>query len=50
VVNMGFLNVAFGTAPLTLEQWLVCAAMASIVLWLSELRKWVCRPSLIPSR
>jgi magnesium-transporting ATPase (P-type) len=39
VVNLGFLNVAFGTVALTLDQWLVCAAMASVVLWASELRK-----------
>jgi Ca2+-transporting ATPase len=39
VVNVGFLNVAFGTVPLTLEQWLLCAAMGSLVLWTSELRK-----------
>jgi Ca2+-transporting ATPase len=43
VVNVGFLNVAFGTVPLSLEQWLVCAAMASLVLWVSELRKWLWR-------
>jgi len=43
VVNASFLNVAFGTVPLTLEQWLVCAAMASVVLWLRELRKWISR-------
>ncbi len=39
VVHVPFLNRAFGTAPLTLEQWLVCVAMASTVLWLTELRK-----------
>lgn len=39
VVNVGALNVAFGTVPLTGEQWLTCLAMASIVLWASELRK-----------
>jgi magnesium-transporting ATPase (P-type) len=39
VVNVGILNVAFGTVPLTLDQWLVCAAMGSVVLWTSELRK-----------
>jgi hypothetical protein len=27
--------------PLTLEQWVVCLAMASGVLWASELRKLV---------
>ena len=39
VVNIGFLNIAFGTVPLSFDQWLVCAAMASVVLWGSELRK-----------
>ena len=43
VVNVGFLNVAFGTVPLSPDQWLVCAAMASVVLWGSELRKLVGR-------
>lgn len=43
VVNVGFLNIAFGTVPLTLEQWLLCAAMGSLVLWTSELRKLVWR-------
>jgi Ca2+-transporting ATPase len=41
VVHLGFLNVAFGTVPLTAAQWLTCAAMASVVLWFSELRKLV---------
>ena len=39
VVHVPFLNLAFGTTPLTLDQWLLCAAMASAVLWYSELRK-----------
>jgi len=39
VVHVPFLNVAFGTAPLALDQWLVCAAMASAVLIHSEMRK-----------
>jgi potassium/sodium efflux P-type ATPase len=39
VVNVGLLNTAFGTAPLTRSQWLTCMAMASVVLWYSELRK-----------
>ena len=43
VVNLGFLNSAFGTVPLTLEQWLICVAMASVVLWYSELRKLASR-------
>ena len=43
VVHVPFLNTAFGTAPLSPEQWLVCAAMASGVLVYSELRKLVNR-------
>jgi P-type Ca2+ transporter type 2C len=43
VVNVGFLNVAFGTVPLTVAQWAGCAALASIVLWECELRKLVLR-------
>ena len=39
VVHVPFLNIAFGTAPLALDQWLVCAAMASVVLVYSELQK-----------
>ena len=39
VVNLDFLNIAFGTVPLAFDQWLLCAGMASVVLWLSELRK-----------
>ena len=41
VVTVGILNVAFGTVPLTLDKWLVCAVMGRVVLWTSELRKLV---------
>ncbi len=43
VVNLHFLNIAFGTVPLAFSQWLVCAAMASAVLWYSELSKLISR-------
>jgi P-type Ca2+ transporter type 2C len=43
VVHLPFLNVAFGTAPLTLSQWGTCVLMASVVLWFSELRKLLMR-------
>jgi Ca2+-transporting ATPase len=43
VVHIGFLNLAFGTTPLTLAQWGVCVGMASGVLVYSELRKAVTR-------
>jgi Ca2+-transporting ATPase len=43
VVHLGFLNLAFGTVPLSLDQWLVCVAMGSMVLWFSEVRKLIIR-------
>jgi len=43
VIHVPFLNHAFGTAPLSAQQWLLCVVMASGVLWFSELRKWVLR-------
>ena len=43
VVHLEFLNLAFGTVPLAFDQWLVCIAMASVVLWYSELRKLASR-------
>ncbi len=46
VVNVPFLNEAFGTEPLTLNQWLTCTALASGVLWASEVRKLIARSAL----
>jgi len=43
VVHVPVLNVAFSTAPLSAQQWAVCAALGSSVLWSSELRKWLFR-------
>ena len=43
VVHLPVLNVAFGTAPLSLDQWLLCLAMGSTVLWVSEMKKWAGR-------
>ena len=46
VVEVPLLQVAFGTTPLTLAQWGICVAMASIVLWVEEIRKrlaWLVR-------
>ena len=39
VVHLPFLNLAFGTVPLSAAQWGVCVVMASGVLWFSEGRK-----------
>jgi magnesium-transporting ATPase (P-type) len=43
VVHVAVLNVAFSTAPLSARQWAVCVALASSVLWCSEVRKWLFR-------
>lgn len=45
VVHLPFFNEAFETTPLTFEDWLLCAALASAVLWAAELRKLVLRRS-----
>jgi P-type Ca2+ transporter type 2C len=39
VVQLPFLNDAFGTTPLDLEEWLICTGLASVVLWADEARK-----------
>jgi calcium-translocating P-type ATPase len=41
VVQLGFLNDAFDTAPLGLDEWLVCVGLASVVLWAGEAKKLV---------
>jgi len=43
VVQLHFLNKAFTTEPLSLSQWLTCTALASTVVWVSELRKFILR-------
>jgi P-type Ca2+ transporter type 2C len=43
VVHLPFLNLAFGTVPLSVGQWSVCVVMASGVLWFSEGRKLLLR-------
>ena len=43
VVQIPVMNIAFGTVPLSFEQWMLCVAMASVVLWYSELRKCAAR-------
>jgi magnesium-transporting ATPase (P-type) len=39
VVELGFLNNAFGTTPLDLGDWLLCVGLASVVLWATEAEK-----------
>jgi magnesium-transporting ATPase (P-type) len=43
VVHVPFLNRAFGTAPLSIGDWVLCAALASSVLWADELKKLIVR-------
>ncbi|HET8525171.1 MAG TPA: cation-translocating P-type ATPase [Actinomycetota bacterium] len=43
VVHLPVLNQAFGTTALSGVDWLVCAGMASTVLWADELRKLLAR-------
>ena len=43
VIYLPPLQVAFQTSSLTAADWSRCAAVASSVLWLSELRKWLVR-------
>ncbi len=43
VVHLPVLNTAFGTEPLSWDQWLTALLIASTVLWASELRKAVLR-------
>jgi Ca2+-transporting ATPase len=41
IIYTPFFQQAFETTPLTLNDWLLCAAVASSVLWLRELSKLV---------
>ncbi|OSZ75101.1 cation-translocating P-type ATPase [Hydrogenophaga sp. IBVHS1] len=47
VVHWSVLNLAFGTTPLSAGQWALCASLASVVLWVSELQKWWTRRSAL---
>ncbi|MCI1984488.1 MAG: cation-translocating P-type ATPase [Bifidobacteriaceae bacterium] len=39
VIYVPFLNTAFGTVPLSFGAWVECIALASVVLWATEIRK-----------
>ncbi|MDO4260030.1 MAG: cation-translocating P-type ATPase [Actinomycetaceae bacterium] len=43
VVHVPALQIAFGTAPLDVQHWLVAIGMASIVLWVEEISKLIRR-------
>ena len=46
VVYLPPLNDAFSTQPLDLGQWITCLAMASLVLWVIEIKKFFVRRAL----
>jgi P-type Ca2+ transporter type 2C len=39
VVEVPFLNHAFDTTPLGIDEWLICIGLASVVLWAGEAKK-----------
>jgi Ca2+-transporting ATPase len=41
VVQLPFLNDAFDTTSLGVDDWLLCTGLASIVLWADEAKKLV---------
>jgi magnesium-transporting ATPase (P-type) len=41
VVQVGFLNDAFDTSPMSLGDWAICIGLASVVLWADEAKKLV---------
>ena len=43
VVHLPFLNRAFDTTPLSVRDWILCASLASMVLWANEAKKLVQR-------
>ena len=43
VVYLPFLQKAFSTTSLDVSDWLYCAVVASSVLWLRDLSKWMAR-------
>lgn len=49
VVYLPALNEAFETAPLGFNDWILATVLASAVLWVSEIRKWIRRRSAGPA-
>jgi P-type Ca2+ transporter type 2C len=43
VIHVPFLQNAFSTVPLSIQDWVTCIAVASSVLWLRELSKLIAR-------
>ena len=47
VTHVGFMQSLFDTTSISITQWLVCAAVASSVLVVEEVRKFIVRRNLI---
>ncbi len=45
VIYVPFLNTAFNTTPITAADWGLTIAMASLVLWVDEIKKFILRAS-----
>lgn len=43
VTHVGFMQRLFDTKSITIHQWMVCVAVASSVLWVEEIRKFIVR-------
>lgn len=43
LLNLPYLQVAFGVVSLSLTDWILCASVASSVLWVSEVAKYLRR-------
>jgi len=43
VTHHGPMQRLFDTTSISIGQWIVCIAVASSVLWVEELRKWLSR-------
>lgn len=41
VVELHFLNHAFATMPLAVDEWLICIGLASVVLWADEAKQLI---------
>ncbi|MEY4164712.1 MAG: hypothetical protein RL419_554, partial [Actinomycetota bacterium] len=46
VTHVGFMQSLFETTDISLSQWLVCVVVASSVLWIEEVRKFVVRTTM----
>jgi Ca2+-transporting ATPase len=43
VTHVGFMQSLFNTQSISFNQWMICVAVASSVLWVEEIRKVIVR-------